>query len=987
MSDQIIQCPECGVKLKLKDDRQLPKDAPCPKCGEPLFPKKRSAVPVRSAKPSKPSDDEFDDAADEFNSRPRTKTKKGKKRSSGVPGWLIAGGAGAAVIALLVTGLLMFQGGGENAAQPATPANPANGAATPAVATAPAANTPESNTAAASPTTPAATASMTPAAPAADSNTAVAVLPKAPVPATGVPVKYSPKPDSVHTYSISITTETDRFKDISTGVCTYTALQAVKSGFSVRVEKQDGSGTGFVVGSNGVIVTCAHVVDGAQDIQVTVGGQTYPGVVLHSDAARDLAVVKVEANGLTAVPLGNSDQLQLGHTLRVIGFPLSDVLGQGIKATQGSVSGILDKDGQRTIQTDATINPGNSGGPVFNTRGEVVGIASAKLAGATISQVGFCVPANTLSGMLQQQGITLTPPAAGQEMDAPILIQKVTPSVAFIKVTSGPAAQADIAFRYSGNLSTRKEATNGLFLPGGFGLPVLESGEMSLTGSGQPVDLPDGTFAPTVMVRLPLLPFIEFPKSKQNDWTNQREISIVHEERSRSRFGSRNPYLQELFPNERPQVVAVQKATEKDQFHIESENDQQMVLARTYDLQTTDGSQPGLHLSGTGKWTFDRIEGMPISSTLQGTYKITVSGVTITIPFSCNIKKLSEADLEKSRELLAKAKGAPGAGAGAGAAMPAAGADAKGPTPTYRIESPNWGFKTLIAAPNGKQLAVTGNEDIMIYDFATGKEVDQKRLKGIGEPKASVYSPDGKYLLVGGYDGIIRIWNVDKDGELDSLADYAGHSSQILSLEVLSDNQTVISSDDKKRVRVWNLPDQKEQYTVAGLEDSVIEIGVTADGKQGLLIDKNSLVTTFDLTDGKVVSAVPVIKSYYGDRAVIAADGSSLFMAQGHSLKQFRFKSKKPPAEFDLKDMVYGISHCPATDEVFVSSMKSLHIINLKEEEQTEVWSLEEGGFNTQVICSLDGRYLATVCGPLGKHLLIYDRKANKAAEPEEKEK
>ena len=999
MSDQVIQCPDCGVKLKLKEDRQLPKDAPCPKCGEPLFPKKKPSAPVRSAKPSRPSKDEFEDDLDEdFDSRPRSKSKKSKKRSSGVPGWVIAGGVGFVVFGLIVAGVFILRSGGDKAGAEVAANAPA--ATTPAANAPVANNTPTASPAAPAdanptvtnpaPTMPAPAAPATAHAPAATPDAAVAVLPNAPKPAApGAVVKYSPKPDSKHMYSFDITSQTDRFKDISTGICSYTTLPAVKSGFSIRVEKKDGSGTGFVVGSNGVIITCAHVVDGAKEIQVTIGGQTYPGTVLSSDAARDLAVVKVEANGLTAVPLANSDQLQLGHTLRVIGFPLSDVLGQGIKATQGTVSGILDKDGQRTIQTDATINPGNSGGPVFNTRGEVVGIASAKLAGVTISQVGFCVPSNTLSAMLQQQGITLTPPPAGQEMDAPALIQKVTPSVAFIKVTAGPPDQADLAFHFGGNVSSRKESTDGRFLPGGFSLPVIESGEISLTSSGQPVDLPEGAFAPTVMVRLPLLPFIEFPKTGQNDWTNQRDISIVHEERSRGRFGSRNPYLQDLFPNERPKVVSVQKATEKDQFHVESDNEKQLVLTRTYDLQTTDGSEPGLHLSGTGKWTFDRVEGMPLSSTLQGTYKITVSGVTITIPFTCNVKKLSEADLDKTRELLAKADGAMNKAnpAIAKAAPAAAKEGVEGPKPTHMIQEDAWGFKTLAGSPNGKHLAVTNNENVMVYDYATGKEVDLKRLKGIGDPKASVYSPDGKHLLVGGYEGTIRIWSVNDEGELESLADYVGHSSQILAIKVLSDNKTVISSDDKDRVRVWGLLDQKEQYSIAGLEDSVIEIGVTGDGKQGLLIDKDSLVTTFNLDDGKVATALPVFKSHYGDKAAFAPDGSALYIPQGHKLSLFRVKSKRPPVEFDIKDMVYGLSVCQATNELFISSMKSLIIINTKEEEQTEVWPLEESGFNTQVICSPDGRFVASVCGTNGKRLLIFDRKAGKAPPADKQEK
>src|SRR5581483_3581636 len=142
--------------------------------------------------------------------------------------------------------------------------------------------------------------------------------------------------------------------------------------------RRRGSGSGFIIRKDGVILTNNHVVKAAREITVTLSDKReYPAKVLGRDPKTDLAVLKIETKGdLPVAPLGDSDALQVGDWVMAIGNPfgLSNTVTAGIVSAKGRVIG---GPYDNFIQTDASINPGNSGGPLFNDRGEVVGINSA----------------------------------------------------------------------------------------------------------------------------------------------------------------------------------------------------------------------------------------------------------------------------------------------------------------------------------------------------------------------------------------------------------------------------------------------------------------------------------------------------------------------------------------------------------------------------------------------------------------------------------
>lgn len=162
---------------------------------------------------------------------------------------------------------------------------------------------------------------------------------------------------------------------------------------------QRGLGSGIIVSQDGTILTNNHVIDGADSIYVrTYNGERYTAKVVGADPKTDVAVIKIDAKNLTAMPIGNSDSLQVGEVVLAIGSPMSENLAytvtQGIVSAKGR-SNVGLADYEDFIQTDAAINPGNSGGPLVNLDGRLIGINSAIVSQSGGFQgIGFAVPVN-----------------------------------------------------------------------------------------------------------------------------------------------------------------------------------------------------------------------------------------------------------------------------------------------------------------------------------------------------------------------------------------------------------------------------------------------------------------------------------------------------------------------------------------------------------------------------------------------------------------
>ena len=250
----------------------------------------------------------------------------------------------------------------------------------------------------------------------------------------------------------------DIYETASPGVAFISAEQRVRQqGFSPfgPTPQQGGtaSGSGFVIDEDGRIVTNAHVVDGAQEISVTLGedSDSYDAKVLGSDPSTDIAVIEVDAPAdvLHPLALGDSSQVEVGDPAVAIGNPF----GLDRTATAGIVSAVQREINapngftiREAIQTDAPINPGNSGGPLLDSNGRVIGVNSQieSPGGAGNVGIGFAVPINTAREVAEQliddgevqhaflgiSGADLTPEIADAlnlDVDSGALVQSVVP--------------------------------------------------------------------------------------------------------------------------------------------------------------------------------------------------------------------------------------------------------------------------------------------------------------------------------------------------------------------------------------------------------------------------------------------------------------------------------------------------------------------------------------------------------------------------------
>jgi Do/DeqQ family serine protease len=295
---------------------------------------------------------------------------------------------------------------------------------------------------------------------------------------------------------------------------------------SRRTER--GTGSGFVISSDGLILTNAHVINGADTVSVTMkDGRELQGRVVGQDPLTDVAVVRVQANNLPVAPLGNSDNLKPGEWAIAIGNPLgldNTVTAGIISATGRSSSEVRVSDKQVSfIQTDAAINPGNSGGPLLNQRGEVVGMNTAIIGGA--QGLGFAVPIGTARRIADQliakgrvdhaylgiQMRTLSPELRNQinsDREVGFQVQDDQGVVIFRVVPNSPAAKAglrvgDVIKKINGQTVTRDSQ-------------VQQAVEAASVGGNMKVEVRRGSQTTTISVQPGVFP----TRTAQNDNEN-----------------------------------------------------------------------------------------------------------------------------------------------------------------------------------------------------------------------------------------------------------------------------------------------------------------------------------------------------------------------------------------------------------------------------------------------------------------------------------
>ena len=171
----------------------------------------------------------------------------------------------------------------------------------------------------------------------------------------------------------------------------------------------EGAGSGVIITSDGLIVTNNHVISSSSGVADKVkvrlkNGEEYEATVVGTDSSSDIALLKIDATGLTPAIFGDSDNLIVGEDVVAIGNPLGELGGT---VTNGIISALdreigVDGTSMNLLQTNAAVNPGNSGGGLFNMKGELIGIVNAKSSGSGIEGLGFAIPSNDALKMIEQ---------------------------------------------------------------------------------------------------------------------------------------------------------------------------------------------------------------------------------------------------------------------------------------------------------------------------------------------------------------------------------------------------------------------------------------------------------------------------------------------------------------------------------------------------------------------------------------------------------
>ena len=229
----------------------------------------------------------------------------------------------------------------------------------------------------------------------------------------------------------------------------------VKTNYWGQTVSNPTSGSGFVITTDGYILTNYHVIDGVEDLKVSFAdGSTYDAIVVGGEEGNDIAVLKIDATGLTPVVVGDSSALRVGEQVVAIGNPLGELT---FTLTAGYVSALdrnitmSDGNAINVLQTDAAINSGNSGGPLFNIYGECIGITNAKYSNngssdAAIEGIGFAIPINDVLDMvtdIMEHGYVTGKPFLGVQVgdvDSGAQQYGIPAGAAMITVTPGSAA-------------------------------------------------------------------------------------------------------------------------------------------------------------------------------------------------------------------------------------------------------------------------------------------------------------------------------------------------------------------------------------------------------------------------------------------------------------------------------------------------------------------------------------------------------------------
>lgn len=451
--------------------------------------------------------------------------------------------------------------------------------------------------------------------------------------------------DEVYGYEVSYESQGSGKPFKVNGNCIY----RIGAERTLQTENQSITGTAFAI-APGYLATCAHVAQAAMRIRVSFGEQQFAARIVDIDSKNDLAILAFEGQ-IEPLSLANSSSVEQAENILVIGFPLTDILGSGIKVSSGIVSAIDNSNGSRAIAIDGAINPGNSGGPVFNQKGQVVGVVSATLTGQRINPIGFASRIDELRSLMQKNNIESRSIDNESIIDSKEITKRATPSIGIVEV-SGLADNRvrDIEFstKFSGSLQSPVVTMNGVQQEGMIGkLSVSQLGDVKTSFNQQ---------MPYLFASIPELLIQPFDMSAKDRWVVNQVYVLTQQQ---SRFGPslpglmRMPLREILLGRQSNQEAPKVQAESETRFDAIGTEGSQVRFKKTRLFKTLDGDQPSLEVKGQGTWIFDTEKGCPVSLEEELTVFQRSNGKVSEIPYMLKVTPI-DPQLIQERERLAK---------------------------------------------------------------------------------------------------------------------------------------------------------------------------------------------------------------------------------------------------------------------------------------------------------------------------------------------
>ena len=353
-----------------------------------------------------------------------------------------------------------------------------------------------------------------------------------------------------------------------------------------------------------------------------MGQKKYEATVVAQDKVHDLALLHANAADWPVLQLADSDRLELGQEVRVVGFPLSTVLGNSIKITRGILSGIIAEAGEKLLQVDAGINHGNSGGPLVNERGEVVGVVSAILNPQLGSNVGFAQPINAARTLLEAQAIRWEPATNSPKLEGAELARRVIPSAAYILVTPRPATSTWHKLVYRVELGPKPftgftvvDSSGAIHEEGGAGLTLNLLGTVGFEPLAREGERHWGAERAQTFVLKNVESTPGSPPASLPEFNPRSSGGPTNPLGGRSQFTPQT--RQQQAPNTKTTVISI-SGIERARYEILNTTPRVVTIKKTTFMATlppAPGRPPMFSAQGEGLFEFDRAAGVVRSST------------------------------------------------------------------------------------------------------------------------------------------------------------------------------------------------------------------------------------------------------------------------------------------------------------------------------------------------------------------------------------